>query len=146
MKNKTTFIKNNKPDNKQWYIIDATGVRLGRLASTVTKILQGKNKPNYVPNADYGDYIIIINSSKVDVHQRKLGNKLYIHHTGYPGGLKSKTLKEMLKVKPNDVLKKAIWGMMPKNKLGRKMIKKLFIYRDDRHRHRAQKPKLFEVK
>lgn len=145
MKNKTTYIKNNKAGSKQWYIIDATGVRLGKLASSVTKILQGKNKPNYVPNYDYGDYVIITNSSKVDVHQRKLKNKLYIHHTGYPGGLKSKNLKDMLKLKPNDVVKKAIRGMMPKNKLGGQMMKKLFVYKDENHKHEAQKPKLFKV-
>ncbi len=146
MKTKTTFIKHNKQNSRKWYIVDATGVRLGKLASTVTKMLQGKNKPNYAPNYDTGDYVIIINSPMIDVHQRKLKNKLYIHHTGYPGGLKSKTLKDMLQSEPNNVIKKAVWGMMPKNKLGREMMKKLFIYKDGNHKHKAQKPKLFKIK
>lgn len=143
--NKTTWIKKNADDDKNWYLIDATGIRLGKLASSVTKILQGKNKATYVPNKDLGDYVIIVNSKNIDVHPRKLDDKLYIHHSGYPGGLKTKKLKDLLEDDPNKVIEKAISGMMPKSKLGKIMMKKLFIYKDETHKHEAQKPKLFKI-
>lgn len=135
-----------KDIERKWYLVDATGVRLGRLASFIAKILQGKNSPKYSPNVDCGDYVIVMNSRKIDVNPKKPSRKLYWKHTGYIGGIKSVTLAEMLKNKPNDVIKKAIRGMIPKTKLGKVMLKKLFVYEDEEHKHEAQKPKLIEIK
>jgi large subunit ribosomal protein L13 len=136
--------KNNK-EMKEWFLIDAKGIRLGKLATKVAQILQGKHKSGYIPNADKGDNVIVVNSKLIDVHERKLENKIYFWHSNYPGGLKSISLKDLLDKKPNDVIKKAIVGMMPKNKLSDKMIKKLFIYEDEHHKHEAQKPKLISI-
>ena len=141
---KTTTIK--KAEVKpSWVVIDASNIRLGRLASFVAKRLQGKHQSRYVSYIDTGDHVVVINSTKVDIHPSKLDRKRYWRHSGYPGGLKMLTLKEMLERKPNEVIRKAIWGMMPKTKLGRAMIGKLYIYEDEEHNHTAQKPKLIKL-
>lgn len=142
-------IKNNKTKNiqtnKEWLLVDALGVRLGGLATFVATRLQGKTKVTYVPNVDSGDFVIVINSEKVDVHPSKLQKKRYFRHSGYPGGLSSITLDDLLKTNPKEVIRHAVWGMMPKTKLGRAMMKKLYIYKDANHKHTAQKPKLVKV-
>ncbi len=125
--------------NKKWYLIDAKGKVLGRLATQVASILRGKNKPSYTPSMDLGDYVVIINAEKIKVTGNKLKGKIYRYHTSYPGGLKSTTLETLLQKKPELVLKKAVQGMIPHNKLGRAIIKKLKIYRGDEHPHQAQK-------
>lgn len=125
--------------DKKWYLIDAKGKVLGRLATQVASILRGKNKPSFTPSMDLGDYVVIINAEKIKVTGNKLKGKIYRYHTSYPGGLKSTTLETLLQKKPELVLKKAVQGMIPHNKLGRAIIKKLKIYRGDEHPHQAQK-------
>ncbi len=125
---------------QRWYLVDAEGKILGRLASQVASILRGKNKPTYTPSVDTGDYVIVINAGKVGVTGKKLKDKIYYRHTGYPGGIKSITLEELKAVKPEEVIKKAVWGMLPKGRLGGKMFKKLKVYAGDIHPHVAQQP------
>ena len=125
--------------DKKWYLIDAKGKVLGRLATQVALILRGKNKPSFTPSMDLGDYVVIINAEKIKVTGNKLKGKIYRYHTSYPGGLKSTTLETLLRKKPELVLKKAVQGMIPHNKLGRAVIKKLKIYRGEEHPHQAQK-------
>jgi len=125
--------------DKKWYLIDAKGKVLGRLATQVALILRGKNKPSFTPSMDLGDYVVIINAEKIKVTGNKLKGKIYRYHTSYPGGLKSTTLETLLQKKPELVLKKAVQGMIPHNKLGRAIIKKLKIYRGEEHPHQAQK-------
>ena len=136
-----------KPDEieREWWIVDAQGKTLGRLASEVARILRGKHKPYYTPHLDCGDYVIVINAEKIHVTGKKLDDKIYYRHSGYPGGLKSITLREMLKRRPTRVIRKAVWGMLPHNRLGRRMIKKLKIYAGEEHPHQAQKPKPLEI-
>jgi len=136
-----------KPEDikREWWIVDAEGKTLGRLASEIARILRGKHKPYYAPHLDCGDYVIVINAEKVHVTGRKLDNKIYYRHSGYPGGLKSMTLREMLKRRPTRVIRKAVWGMLPHNRLGRRMIKKLKVYAGAEHPHQAQKPKPLEL-
>ena len=124
--------------DKKWYLIDAKGKVLGRLATQVASILRGKNKPSFTPSMDLGDYVVIINAEKIKVTGNKLKGKIYRYHTSYPGGLKSTTLETLLQKKPELVLKKAVQGMIPHNKLGRAVIKKLKIYRGEEHPHQAQ--------
>jgi len=131
--------------NKEWYIIDATDVVLGRLASKVAHMLKGKHKPQYQPHVDEGDYIIVINAKNIKVTGNKLSDKIYHKHTGYIGNLKSTPLGKMLDKKPDFVIKNAVKGMLPKNPLGRSMIKKLKIYENEIHGHGAQKPTILEV-
>ena len=131
--------------NKDWYVIDATDVVLGRLASKVAHMLKGKHKPQYQPHTDEGDYIIVINAKKIKVTGNKLSDKIYYKHTGYIGNLKETPLGKMLDKKPDFVIKNAVKGMLPKNPLGRSMIKKLKIYESDTHGHGAQKPTALEV-
>jgi len=130
---------------KEWYIIDASGVRLGRIATTVSKILQGKHKVTYLPNVDTGDYVIVINAKMVDIFSKRLKRKKIYRHSGYPKGLKQETLESLLARKPCKVIEKAISGMLPKTKLGKEMFTKLFVYEDDMHKHKAQKPTLVEI-
>ena len=125
--------------DKKWYLIDAKGKVLGRLATQVASILRGKNKPSFTPSMDLGDYVVIINAEKIKVTGNKLKGKIYRYHTSYPGGLKSTTLETLLQKKPELVLKKAVQGMIPHNKLGRAIIKKLKVYRGEEHPHQAQK-------
>ncbi len=131
--------------NKDWYVIDATDVVLGRLASKVAHMLKGKHKPQYQPHTDEGDYIIVINAKKIKVTGNKLSDKIYYKHTGYIGNMKEMPLGKMLDKKPDFVIKNAVKGMLPKNPLGRSMIKKLKIYESDTHGHGAQKPTALEV-
>ena len=131
--------------NKDWYVIDATDVVLGRLASKVAHMLKGKHKPQYQPHTDEGDYIIVINAKKIKVTGNKLSDKIYYKHTGYIGNMKETPLGNMLDKKPDFVIKNAVKGMLPKNPLGRSMIKKLKIYESDTHGHGAQKQTALEV-
>ena len=125
--------------DRKWYLIDAEGKIVGRLATQIAKILRGKNKPTYTPSMDLGDYVVVVNAEKIKVTGNKLQGKIYRYHTFYPGGLKSVRLETLLKRKPELVVKKAIQGMIPHNKLGRAMIKKLKIYKGSEHPHQAQK-------
>jgi large subunit ribosomal protein L13 len=129
--------------NREWYLVDAEGKTLGRLASEIAKILRGKNKPIYAPHLDTGDYVVVVNAEKIHVTGRKLDQKMYYRHSGYPGGLKTISLREQLKKHPTRVIRSAVWGMLPHNRLGRTMIKKLKVYAGDSHPHQAQQPKRF---
>ena len=127
---------------RKWYVVDATGYTLGRLASEVAKILRGKNKPIFTPFIDTGDYVIITNADKIKVTGKKLEQKVYYRHSDYVGGMKETTLKEMLNKKPERVIELAVKGMLPKGPLGRQMIKKLHVYAGAEHGHEAQKPEV----
>ena len=127
---------------RKWYVVDATGYTLGRLASEVAKILRGKNKPIFTPFIDTGDYVIITNADKIKVTGKKLEQKVYYRHSDYVGGIKETTLKEMLNKKPERVIELAVKGMLPKGSLGREMYKKLFVYAGPDHKHAAQKPEV----
>jgi len=130
---------------KKWYVVDAQGQTLGRLASKVASILRGKHKPIYTPHVDCGDYVIIINAEKIHTTGRKLEQKKYYRHSGYPGGLKEVTLRDQLNKFPERVIEAAVRGMLPKNRLGRKMFKKLKVYAGPNHPHAAQKPEPLEL-
>lgn len=130
--------------NREWYLVDAEGQTLGRLASEIAKVLRGKHKPIYAPHLDTGDYVIVINAEKVHVTGNKLDQKMYHRHSGYPGGLKSITLREQLKRHPSRVIRSAVRGMLPHNKLGRATIRKLKVYAGDAHPHQAQQPRPFQ--
>lgn len=135
-----------RSDNKEnWCLIDATDKVLGRLASQVAYRIRGKHNPLYTPHTDMGDWIIIINADKIQLTGNKLEQKKYYRHSGYVGNLKMTTAKEMLGKKPEDLIKKAVKGMLPKNRLGRKLNKKLFVYADEQHPHAAQKPEVVEI-
>ncbi len=130
---------------RKWWIVDAEGKTLGRLASEIAKVIRGKSKVYYQPDVDCGDFVIVINADKVRVTGKKLNQKVYHRHSGYPGGLKERTLKWMLENKPEEVIKLAVKRMLPKNKLGHRMIKRLKVYRGNEHPHQAQKPQPLEV-
>ena len=125
---------------RKWYVVDADGCTLGRLASEVAKVLRGKNKAIFTPHIDTGDYVIVVNADKIKVTGKKLEQKMYYHHSDYVGGMKEATLKEMLAKKPEKVIELAVKGMLPKGPLGREMYKKLFVYAGPEHKHEAQKP------
>ncbi len=137
-----TFLANPATIERKWYVVDAEGKTLGRLASEIAKVLRGKNKPVFTPHLDMGDYVIVVNAEKVKVTGKKLNQKIYYHHSGYVGGMKETTLKEMLAKKPERVLELAVKGMLPKGPLGRQMYKKLFVYAGPQHKHEAQKPEV----
>ena len=137
-----TAIVNPATIERKWYVVDATNMTLGRLASEVAKVLRGKNKPIFTPFLDMGDYVIIVNADKVKVTGRKLDQKIYYHHSGYVGGLKQTTLREMMARKPERVVELAVKGMLPKGPLGRQMFKKLHVYAGPEHPHAAQKPEV----
>ena len=130
---------------KEWVVIDATNVVLGRLASRAALLLRGKYKTNYTPHVDCGDNVIILNAAKIRLTGRKLADKVYVRHTGYPGGQRFSTPAELLKRKPNAVVEEAIRGMLPKNRLGRQLFRNLYVYEGAEHRHEAQKPKQVNV-
>ena len=136
-----------KPENikRDWYVIDAEGQTLGRLATKVATVLRGKNKAIYTPNVDCGDYVIIINASKVKLTGNKLDQKMYYNHSGYTGGLRERTAKEMIEKYPEEMVERAVKGMLPHNRLGRQMYKKLFVYAGPEHKHSAQQPKEIKV-
>ena len=125
---------------RKWWVVDAEGKNLGRLASEIAIVLRGKNKPQYTPHVDTGDFVVVVNAKKIAVTGNKLEGKIYYRHSGYPGGLKSRTLGEMLERRPNEVLRKAVKGMLPKNRLAARQITKLKIYAGPEHPHAAQKP------
>ena len=137
-----TFMASPATIDRKWYVVDATGMTLGRLASEVAKVLRGKNKPIFTPHLDTGDYVIVINAEKINVTGRKLDQKVYYHHSDYVGGLKETTLKEKLAKKPEQVIELAVKGMLPKGPLGRQMYKKLYVYAGPEHKHAAQKPEV----
>ena len=124
-----------------WYIVDATGRNLGRLASRIATVLIGKHKPEYTPGVDLGDNVVVTNCEKIVVTGNKLDDKIYYHHSGYPGGIKQINLRRMLERNPDRVIRKAVWGMLPHNNLGRRLLKKLKIYAGEEHPHEPQKPK-----
>ncbi len=128
-----------------WFLLDAKEQTLGRFATKVANILSGKNKPEYTPNADMGDYVVVINAKKMHVTGKKLDQKIYYRHSGYPGGIKSKPLKEVMNNSASKALKSAVKGMLPKNKLGKQMLTKLKVYDDENHPHSAQKPLSIEL-
>ena len=131
---------------RQWYVVDATGHTLGRLASEIAKVLRGKNKPTYTPHIDTGDYVIVVNADKIQVTGKKLDQKIYYNHSDYVGGMKKTTLREKMNKKPEDVIYLAVKGMLPKGPLGREMIKKLYVYAGPEHEQAAQKPVALEIK
>lgn len=140
-----TFMPNNQTVERKWYVVDAEGKTLGRLASEVAKVLSGKTKPIYTPHVDTGDFVIIINAEKVVLTGKKLEQKYYRTYSGHIGGLKETKYKDMMKNKPELVMTHAVKGMLPKNKLGRAMLKKLRVYRGAEHNHQAQKPEALEL-
>jgi large subunit ribosomal protein L13 len=140
---KTQFAKKGEIDRK-WYVIDAKDAVLGRLAVKVATCLRGKNKPVFTPNVDTGDFVIVINAGKVRLTGKKITDKVYYHHSGYVGGIKAETAKELLEKKPEEIIEKAVWGMLPKNRLGRTMIKKLKVYKGAEHPHKAQAPEILQ--
>ena len=140
-----TFTAKTAEIKRQWYIVDAQGQTLGRLASKIAPILKGKHKPTYTPHLDCGDFVVVINVDKVRVTGRKLDQKIYYRHTEYPGGLKSINLRDQLAQHPDRVLMSAVKGMLPKNRLGRQMIKKLKLYAGEAHPHQAQQPRSLQV-
>lgn len=130
---------------RKWYVVDAEGKTLGRLATEIANVLRGKKKPIYTPHIDTGDYVIVVNAEKVVTTGKKLSQKIYYHHSEYVGGMKETTLKEMLNKKPEYVITHAVKGMLPKGPLGRQMLKKLFVYAGPDHKHAAQKPETLEI-
>lgn len=140
-----TFMQAKETVERDWYVIDAAGKTLGRVATKAAHILRGKHKPTYTPHVDCGDNVIIINASKVVLTGNKLEDKKYYNHSGYPGGLRERTAKVMLESYPEEMLERAIKGMLPHNRLGRAMGKKLFVYAGSEHKHEAQKPKALEI-
>ena len=135
-----TFMASPATIDRKWYVVDAEGKTLGRLASEVAKVLRGKNKPIFTPHIDTGDYVIVVNAEKIKVTGKKMNQKIYYHHSDYVGGMKETTLKAMLAKKPERVVELAVKGMLPKGPLGRQMYKKLFVYAGPEHKHAAQKP------
>jgi large subunit ribosomal protein L13 len=131
---------------RRWYLVDAEGQTLGRLATEIARILRGKNKPQYTPHVDTGDFVVVVNAEKVVVTGRKAEQKVYYRHTGYPGGLKETSYEVMLERKPTEILRKAVRGMMPKTRLGRQQLRKLKIYAGPEHPHEAQNPQPYEVR
>ena len=141
-----TFMAKKSDVIRNWYVIDATDVTLGRLASRVAHILRGKNKATYTPHIDCGDYVIIVNAEKVKLTGNKLEDKKYYDHSRYAGGLRTRTAKEMVENYPVEMVERAIKGMLPHNRLGRAMFKKLFVYEGENHPHMAQKPEVLDMK
>lgn len=137
-----TFMASPATIDRKWYVVDATNMTLGRLASEVAKVLRGKNKPIFTPFLDTGDYVIVINAEKIKVTGKKMDQKIYYKHSDYVGGMKETTLKEQLAKKPESVIEMAVKGMLPKGPLGRQMYTKLFVYAGPEHKHAAQKPEV----
>ena len=137
-----TYMSNPDKIERKWYVVDAEGATLGRLASEIAKVLRGKNKPEYTPHIDTGDYVIVVNAEKVKVTGKKLQQKIYYNHSDYVGGMKETTLAELLAKKPEKVIELAVKGMLPKGPMGRDMIKKLHVYAGPEHANQAQKPEV----
>lgn len=143
---KYTYSAKNSDNEGKWYVVDASGMVLGRLASVVASRLRGKHNPLFTPHADLGDSVIVINADKIVMTGRKLEQKCYYRHSGYIGGLKTTVAKDMMKKRPENVIRFAVKGMLPKNRLGRKLIKKLRVYKGGSHPHEAQQPEVLEIK
>ena len=141
----STFMQKKENIERKWYVIDAAGLNLGRVATKAAHILRGKHKPTYTPHVDCGDYVIIVNADKVNLTGNKLNDKMYYNHSGFPGGLRERNAKTMIENYPEEMMERAIKGMLPHNRLGRKMGKKLFVYRGNEHKHIAQQPKEMKV-
>jgi large subunit ribosomal protein L13 len=142
---KTYAAKATDRPERVWYVVDADGKTLGRLATQIADMLRGKRKPEYTPHCDTGDFVVVVNAEKIAVTGKKRTDKIYYRHSGYPGGLRSRTLNEMLERRPEEVLRKAVTGMLPRNKLARQQIQKLKIYAGPDHPHAAQQPKPIEI-
>jgi len=140
MKQQKTFSPRPEDINREWWVVDASGLPLGRLASEVAKVLRGKHKPTFAPHMDMGDYVVVLNASKIAVTGAKADDKRYYHHSGYPGGLTERSFTDLLDKFPERVIEKAVRGMLPKNRLGRKMFKKLKVYAGANHGHAGQAP------
>ena len=140
-----TFMQRKEDVQRDWYVVDAEGQTLGRLASKVANVLRGKHKPTYTPHVDGGDYVIIVNAEKIVLTGNKLNDKIYYNHSRYTGGLRERTAKEMVEKYPVEMIERAVKGMLPKGRLGRQMYKKLFVYEGENHPHSAQKPKELKV-
>ena len=140
-----TYVAKKEDIQQEWYVVDATGQTLGRLAAQVARMLRGKHKPTYSPSVDAGDYVIVVNAEKIHVTGRKLDQKIYYSYTGYPGGLKEITLRNLLQRHPTRAIEHAVRGMLPKNRLGRRMIKKLKVYAGPDHPHEAQQPESLKL-
>ena len=141
-----SFMASPSTIERKWYVVDATGHTLGRLASEIASILRGKNKPTFTLHIDTGDYVIVVNADKIKVTGKKLDQKVYYNHSDYVGGMKETTLREKMAKKPEDVIYLAVKGMLPKGPLGREMITKLHVYAGADHKHQAQKPEVLEIK
>ena len=141
-----SYMQKKETVDRKWYVIDAEDQNLGRVATKVAHILRGKNKPTYTPHIDCGDYVIIVNASKVNLTGNKLDDKIYYNHSGYTGGLRERTARTMRDNYPVEMMERAVKGMLPHNRLGRQMYKKLFVYAGENHKHEAQKPEVLEVK
>ncbi len=139
-----TFMARKQDVKRKWHLVDAQGKVLGRLATDVANALRGKDQPTFTPHVDTGDFVVVVNAKKVKLTGKKLDNKMYYRHTRYPGGLKSTPAKDLLQKKPEEVIKHAVRGMLPKNRLGRQIIKKLKVYPGPKHPHQAQNPQLRE--
>jgi large subunit ribosomal protein L13 len=142
---KTTLMANPETRNRDWYVVDAEGKTLGRLATQIADALRGKRKPDYTPHCDTGDFVIVINAEKIAVTGEKLRDKRYYRHSGYPGGIRSRTLGEMLQRRPEEVIRRAVRGMLPRNRLARRQLRKLKVYAGPDHPHEAQKPQEMEI-
>ncbi|MCL4537484.1 MAG: 50S ribosomal protein L13 [Nitrospirae bacterium] len=142
---KTTKFAKKEDIDRKWYVVDAKDKVLGRMACRIASYLRGKHKPIFTPNVDTGDFVIVVNAEKVKVTGKKLTDKMYYHHSGYIGSIKEKALKDRMDEEPEKVIMDAVWGMLPKNRLGREMIKKLKVYRGPEHGHAAQKPEVIEI-
>ncbi len=143
---KDTYMQRKEDVVRNWYVVDAEGQNLGRVAAQVSMVLMGKNKPTYTPHIDCGDNVIVINASKVNLTGKKLDNKIYYNHSGYTGGLRERTAREMKENYPVEMIERAVKGMLPKGRLGRQMYKKLFVYENGEHPHMAQKPVEMKLK
>ncbi|MCW2966471.1 MAG: ribosomal protein [Solirubrobacteraceae bacterium] len=140
-----TYVSNPTDRQRDWLVVDATGLTLGRLATRIATALRGKHKPEYTPHVDTGDFVIVVNAEKISVTGNKLADKKYYRHSGYPGGLKVRTLAEQLERRPEEVIRKAVKGMLPRNRLARKQLTKLKVYAGPDHPHVAQKPQTMEI-
>ena len=140
-----TYVANANDRERNWLVVDATGQTLGRLATQIADTLRGKRKPTYTPHVDTGDFVVVINAEKIAVTGNKRADKMYYRHSGYPGGLKTRTLNDMLERRPEEVLRLAVKGMLPRNRLARKQLTKLKIYAGSEHPHQAQKPQPMEL-
>ena len=141
----STFMQKKETVDRKWYVVDAEGKTLGCLATKVDTVLRGKHKPTYTPYVDCGDYVIVINADKVVLTGNKLEDKMYYNHSGFPGGLRERNAKTMIEKYPEEMVERAIKGMLPHNSLGRAMGKKLFVYAGADHKHEAQKPEVMEI-